>query len=112
FYINAAEAERGGLAQRLLRKGRILIPLARIRHHLGARELPRRILNRALLFGEFEVHIERIVGASGRVNAATAGSRKVGTGFGKRSRDKKDSSRTSTSLDLRSAGSRSTRAGP
>ena len=56
LHIDAAEAERRRLAQRLDRKGRVLVPVLRVRHHLGARELPRRVLDRALLFGEVEVH--------------------------------------------------------
>ena len=40
LHIDAAEAERGGLAQRLDREYLALVPVARVRHHLVARELP------------------------------------------------------------------------
>ena len=56
LHIDAAEAERGGLAQRLDRENLVLVPVARVRHHLVARELPRGGLKRALLLGEFEIH--------------------------------------------------------
>src|SRR5262249_3753252 len=55
-HIDAAEAERRGLAQRLDRKDRLLVPLARMGHHLGARELARRRLEGLLLLAEGEVH--------------------------------------------------------
>ena len=54
--VNAAEAERRRLAQRLDRKGLVLVPVARMRHHLVAGELPRGRLEGALFFGEGEVH--------------------------------------------------------
>ena len=56
LHIDAAEAERRRLAQRLDREGRVLVPVARIRHHLVAGELPRGGLEGALVFGEFEIH--------------------------------------------------------
>src|SRR5262249_23238829 len=56
LYIDAAEAERRGRAQRFDRKSRILIPVARMRHHFAACELTRGVLYRALLFGKLKVH--------------------------------------------------------
>ena len=54
--VNAAEAERRRLAQRLDREGLVLVPVARMRHHFVARELPRGRLEGALFFGEGKVH--------------------------------------------------------
>ena len=62
LHIDAAEAERGRLAQRLDRKGGILVPVARMRHHFGARKVPRGLLNCALFFGEFKVHASGLTG--------------------------------------------------
>ena len=56
LHINAAEAERGRLAQRLDREGLGLVPIPRERHHLVAGKLPRGGLEGALLFAEFEIH--------------------------------------------------------
>ena len=55
--VNAAEAERRRLAQRLDREDLALVPVARMRHHLVARELPRGGLKRPLFFGEVEIHV-------------------------------------------------------
>ena len=56
LHIDAAEAERRGLAQRLDREGLVLVPVARMRHHLVAGELPRGGLEGALVFGQLEIH--------------------------------------------------------
>ena len=56
LHIDAAEAERGRLAQRLDRKRLVLVPVARMRHHLVAGELPRGGLKGALVLGELEIH--------------------------------------------------------
>ena len=53
---DAAEAERRRLAQRLDRENLTFVPVARMRHHLLARELPRGRLEGALFFGEGEIH--------------------------------------------------------
>ena len=58
LHINAAEAKLGRLAQRLDRKCLVLVPFARMRHHLVARELPRGGLKGALIFGEIEIHAD------------------------------------------------------
>ena len=54
--VDAAEAERRRLAQRLDREDLVLVPVARMRHHLVAGELPRGGLEGALFFGEVEIH--------------------------------------------------------
>ncbi len=68
LHIDAAEPERGRLAQRLDRKRGVLVPIARVRHHLVAGEIPRGILNGALLFGEFEVHARALIARPRAVN--------------------------------------------
>ena len=55
-YVDASEAERRGLAQRVLRKHFVFIPLAGQRHHLVTREGARGVLNGPLLLGEVEIH--------------------------------------------------------
>ena len=55
-HVDAAEAEPRRLAQRLDRKDLVLVPFARKRHHLVAREGARGVLECALLVGEVEVH--------------------------------------------------------
>ncbi len=56
-HIDAAEAERRRVPQRIRREELVLVPLAGKGHHLVAREGAGGILNGALLFGEVEVHI-------------------------------------------------------
>ncbi len=56
LHINASEAERCGLAQRVDRENLILIPVARVRHHVLASEKPRGCRKSALVLGEFEIH--------------------------------------------------------
>ncbi len=60
LHVDAAEAERGRLAQRLDREHFALVPVARVRHHLVARERARGGLEGALLFGEGKVHPQRV----------------------------------------------------
>src|SRR6185437_3922545 len=54
--VNAAETKGRRLAQRRDRKRLVFVPVARMRHHVLARELPRGRLKRALFFGEGKVH--------------------------------------------------------
>ena len=56
LHIDAAETQRRGLAQLGHRERRILVPIARIRHHGLAGELPRGGLEGALVFGKLEIH--------------------------------------------------------
>ena len=56
LHIDAAKAERRGLAQLVDREHLVLVPVARMRHHLVAREMPRGGLEGALVLGEFEIH--------------------------------------------------------
>ena len=53
---DAAEAERGRLAQGLHGEGFVFVPVARVRSHLLAREGPRGRLEGPLLGGEREIH--------------------------------------------------------
>src|SRR5262245_37172234 len=55
-HVEAAEAERRRLAQGLGWKDLVLVPRPRMRHHLGLRELPRGVLERALLVVEGKFH--------------------------------------------------------
>ena len=55
-HVNAAEAERRRLPQRVDGEDLVFIPLARERQHLLAREGASGILDRPLFLGEFEVH--------------------------------------------------------
>ncbi len=57
LHVDAAEAERRRLAQRLDRKGFVLVPVARMRHQRVAGELPSGRLEGVLLLGEVEIHI-------------------------------------------------------
>ena len=54
------EAERRRLAQRIDRKHLAFVPGARMRHHLGGREIARRCLEGLLLLAEGEVHLEPV----------------------------------------------------
>jgi hypothetical protein len=55
LHVDAAEAERGCLAQGVDGKHLALIPIARMRHHLRAGEIPRGGLKGALLFVQVEI---------------------------------------------------------
>ena len=56
LHIDAAEAQRRGLAQLRHRECLVLVPVARLRRHLLAGELPRGGLEGALVLGELEIH--------------------------------------------------------
>ncbi len=56
----AGEAQRGGLAQGLDREDRLLVPARRMGRELGGGEVARRVLDRALVVGELEVHRTRL----------------------------------------------------
>src|SRR5947209_3801537 len=80
LHVNPAEAEGRSLAQGFHREGRVLVPLAGMRHHLGARKRPRGVLNCALLFGEVKVHggpraFAYQAGAAGRNRSSLGGKR-------------------------------------
>ena len=72
LHIDAAEAERRRLAQRLDREDFVLVPFARLRHHLVAGELPRGGLEGALVLGELEIHHSTDRKAPARVNGGGA----------------------------------------
>ena len=57
LHIDAAEAERRGLAQRFDRENLVFVPVARMRHHFVARECRAVGLEGALVFGEVEIHV-------------------------------------------------------
>ncbi len=50
-HIEAAEAERGGLAHAFDREDVLLVPLARMGRHFRLRELARGVADRALFLG-------------------------------------------------------------
>jgi len=54
--VQAAEAQFAGMPQCVAREDGPRVPLGRMRRHLVAGEIARRLLERALLLVEFEVH--------------------------------------------------------
>ena len=63
LYVDAAEAQRRGLAQLRDRECLVLVPGPRLRRHLVAGELPRGRLKGALVFGQLKIHRTRSIRA-------------------------------------------------
>jgi hypothetical protein len=59
--VDAAEAQRGRLTQRLDRKDLLRVPLGSVGQHLLGRELARGVAKRFLVFGQPEIHARRII---------------------------------------------------
>ena len=60
-HIDAAEAQRGRLAQHLLGKDLLDVPARGLGQHAVGRELSRRVAEGLLVFGEGEIHARRII---------------------------------------------------
>jgi len=58
--IDPGEAQRGGGAQRIDREDAFLIPARRLRLELAFGKGARRLLDRALLFGQLKIHTPRV----------------------------------------------------